>query len=184
MAKVTNANVISGANFDIYGANRVLPRATTAFTAIVRYNLIELLILVFVIFRRYSGLYFCSFILNAISIVPYATEPYTGDYMVVEKTQMTLFTIKKISIFCVYLWETRKLTRVIFDGKARKWTWQLVVMNILLLILDTASLTTELPKLFVIQTTFKSPVYSFKFKIEFAVLSQIVRRILGASSTW
>jgi hypothetical protein len=26
-------------------------------------------------------------------------------------------------IFCVYLWETRKVMRVVFDGKARKWMW-------------------------------------------------------------
>jgi hypothetical protein len=73
MANVTGTNGITGANFDIYGANRVLPRAMTAFTAIAWYNSIELLILVFVIFRRYSGLYFWSLIVNAISIVPYAT---------------------------------------------------------------------------------------------------------------
>jgi hypothetical protein len=97
--------------------------------------------------------------------------------MVMEKIQMTLFTIQEISISCVYLWETRKLMRVIFDGKSRKWMWQLVVMNVLLLILDTALLTTEFLDLYMIQTTFKSLVYSFKLKIEFAVLSQIVRVI-------
>ena len=73
MANVTGTSGITGANFDIYGANRVLPRAMTAFTAIAWYNSIELLILVFVIFRRYSGLYFWGLIVNAISIVPYAT---------------------------------------------------------------------------------------------------------------
>ncbi|KAH6843795.1 hypothetical protein B0T12DRAFT_323134, partial [Alternaria alternata] len=225
------------------------------FTAIAWYNSIELLILVFVIFRRYSGLYFWSLIVNAISIVPYATawmkqnnvahnpyvyntlltlgwilmvpgqsfvlysrlylispnlkllrfifwmivtsaiclcvptvtlnlrqytkhpESYTRGYMVMEKIQMTLFTVQEIFISCVYLLETRKLMRVIFDGKARKWMWQLVVMNVLLLILDIALLTTEFLDLYMIQTTFKSLVYSFKLKIEFAVLSQIVRVI-------
>ncbi|RYN85641.1 hypothetical protein AA0120_g8665 [Alternaria tenuissima] len=256
MANVTGTNGITGANFDIYGENRVLPRAMTAFTAIAWYNSIELLILVFVIFRRYSGLYFWSLIVNAISIVPYATgawmkqnnvahnpyvyntlltlgwilmvpgqsvvlysrlylispnlkllrfifwmivtsaiclcvptitlnlrqytkhpESYTRGYMVMEKIQMTLFTVQEIFISCVYLLETRKLMRVIFDGKARKWMWQLVVMNVLLLILDIALLTTEFLDLYMIQTTFKSLVYSFKLKIEFAVLSQIVRVI-------
>jgi len=104
-------------------------------------------------------------------------ERYLRGYMVVEKIQMTLFTIQEISISCIYLWETRKLMRVIFDGKARKWMWQLVAMSILLLILDIALLTTEFLNLYMIQTTFKSLVYSFKLKIEFAVLSQIVRVI-------
>jgi hypothetical protein len=73
MANITDMNGIAGANFDIYGANRVLPRAMTAFTAIAWYNSIELLILIFVIFNKYSGLYFWSLIVNASSIVPYAT---------------------------------------------------------------------------------------------------------------
>ena len=90
---------------------------------------------------------------------------------------MTLFTIQEISISCIYLWETRKLMRVILNRKARKWMWQLVAMSILLLILDIALLTTEFLNLYMIQTTFKSLVYSFKLKIEFAVLSQIVRVI-------
>ncbi|KAL1793573.1 hypothetical protein ACET3X_008555 [Alternaria dauci] len=253
---MTSTNGITGANFDIYGANRVLPRAMTAFTAIAWYNSIELLILVFVIFRRYSGLYFWSLVVNAISIVPYATgawmkqnnvahnpylyntlltlgwilmvpgqsvvlysrlylispnlkllrfifwmivvsaiclcvptitlnlrqytkhpEAYTRGYVVMEKIQMTLFTMQEIFISCVYLLETRKLMRVIFDGKTRKWMWQLVAMNVLLLILDIALLTTEFLDLYMIQTTFKSLVYSFKLKVEFAVLSQIVRVI-------
>jgi len=104
-------------------------------------------------------------------------ERYLRGYMVMEKIQMTLFTIQEISISCIYLWETSKLMRVIFDGKARKWMWQLVAMSILLLILDIALLTTEFLNLYMIQTTFKSLVYSFKLKIEFAVLSQIVRVI-------
>ncbi|KAI4678043.1 uncharacterized protein J4E88_006561 [Alternaria novae-zelandiae] len=273
MVNVTNANGITGANFDVFGTNRVLPRAMTAFTAIAWYNSIELIILIFVVFRRYTGLYFWSLIVNTLSIVPYATgtlkllelqwswltespgawmkqnsvahdprlyntlltlgwilmvpgqsmvlysrlhlispnlrllrfifwviivsavclcvptvvlnlrlftthpERYLRGYMVMEKIQMTLFTIQEISISCVYLWETRKLMRVIFDGKARKWMWQLVAMSILLLILDIALLTTEFLNLYMIQTTFKSLVYSFKLKIEFAVLSQIVRVI-------
>lgn len=73
MVNVTNANGITGANFDVFGTNRVLPRAMTAFTAIAWYNSIELLILIFVVFRRYTGLYFWSLIVNTISIVPYAT---------------------------------------------------------------------------------------------------------------
>ncbi len=98
-------------------------------------------------------------------------------YMAMEKIQMTLFTGQEISISCIYLWETRKLMRVIFDGKARKWMWQLVAMSVLLLILDIALLTTQFLDLYMIQTTFKSLVYSFKLKVEFAVLSQIVRAI-------
>jgi hypothetical protein len=68
-----DSNGISGGNFDVYGANRTIPRAMTAFTAIAWYNSIEILVLIFFVFKRYSGLYFWSLLINAVSIVPYAT---------------------------------------------------------------------------------------------------------------
>jgi hypothetical protein len=76
MTNLGNANGIVGGDFDIYGANRTIPRAMTAFTAIAWYNSIEIIVLVFFIFKRYSGLYFWSLLINAISIVPYATGTY------------------------------------------------------------------------------------------------------------
>jgi hypothetical protein len=108
-------------------------------------------------------------------------EAYTRGYVLMEKIQMTLFTVQEVSISCVYLWETRKVMRVIFDGKARKWMWQLVAMNVFLLLLDVALLMMEFLNLYMIQTTFKSLLYSLKLKIEFAVLSQIVRVIQARS---
>lgn len=73
MPTTNEDNGISGGSFDIYGANRTLPRAMTAFTAIAWYNSVEILILIVFVFRKYSGLYFWSLIVNALSIVPYAT---------------------------------------------------------------------------------------------------------------
>jgi hypothetical protein len=104
-------------------------------------------------------------------------EAYTRGYVVMEKVQMTVFSVQEVLISFVYLWETRKVMRVIFDGKTRKWMWQLVAMNILLLLLDVALLLMEYLNLYMIQTTFKSLLYSLKLKVEFAVLSQIVRVI-------
>jgi hypothetical protein len=98
-----------------------------------------------------------------------------------EKIQMTYFSIQEVFISCVYLWEMRKVMRVILDGKARKWMWQLVAMNIVLLTLDVSLLVMEYLNLYMIQTTFKGFLYSVKLKIEFAVLSQIVRVIQASS---
>jgi hypothetical protein len=72
-------NGVSGGDFDIYGANRTIPRAMTAFTAIAWYNSIEVLVLLFFVFKRYSGLYWWSLLINAISIVPYATGELVFD---------------------------------------------------------------------------------------------------------
>jgi hypothetical protein len=108
-------------------------------------------------------------------------EPYTRGYIYMEKIQMTYFSIQEVFISCVYLWEMRKVMRVILDGKARKWMWQLVAMNIVLLTLDVSLLVMEYLNLYMIQTTFKGFLYSVKLKIEFAVLSQIVRVIQASS---
>ena len=59
--------------------------------------------------------------------------------------------------------------------------WQLVAMNVLLLVLEIVLLVMEYLDLYMIQTTFKSLLYSIKLKIEFAVLSQIVRVIQARS---
>ena len=65
---------------------------------------------------------------------------------------------------------------------------QLAGMNVVLILLDVAILVTASLNLYMIQTTFKSLVYSFKLKIEFGVLSRIVRIVQDRSEpnslTW
>lgn len=108
-------------------------------------------------------------------------DPYTRGYEVMEKIQISLFTAQEAFISCVYFWEIRLVLKVCFEGKTRKLMWQLVGMNAILLVLDIALLTIQFYNLYMIQTTFKSLVYSFKLKIEFGVLSQIVRVIQDKS---
>ncbi|KAH0131177.1 hypothetical protein KCU66_g3141, partial [Aureobasidium melanogenum] len=52
------------------GENAIIIRAMIAFTAIAWYNAAEIIILVLVVFKRYSGLYFWSLLITAISIIP------------------------------------------------------------------------------------------------------------------
>ncbi|KAH7125762.1 integral membrane protein [Dendryphion nanum] len=248
------SNGIAGGDFDIYGADRTIPRSMTAFTAIAWYNCLELLILIFVVFKRFSGLYFWSLLITTLGVVPYATgawikqnsvshdsnltdslltigwvlmvpgqsmvlysrlhlicqndrlvrfilyliiinavvlctptitlnwgqyfrnpEPYTRGYAIMEKIQMSIFTLQETLISCVYFWEIRRLLKVIFDVPTRQIMWRLVAMNILLLVLDAALLSIEFLGLYMIQITFKSLVYSVKLKVEFGTLSQIVK---------
>jgi hypothetical protein len=70
---LTGGNGISGGNFDVYGANRIIPRSMTAFTAIAWYNAIEILVLIFFVFKKYNGLYFWSLLITTLSVVPYAS---------------------------------------------------------------------------------------------------------------
>lgn len=70
---LTGGNGISGGNFDVYGADRTIPRSMTAFTAIAWYNAAEILVLIFFVFKKYSGLYFWSLVGATLGVVPYAT---------------------------------------------------------------------------------------------------------------
>jgi hypothetical protein len=69
----TPSNGVLGGNFDVYGANRTIPRSMTAFTAIAWYNCIVILIFIFVVFKRYSGLYFWSLLITTLAVLPYST---------------------------------------------------------------------------------------------------------------
>ncbi|PSN60236.1 hypothetical protein BS50DRAFT_212372 [Corynespora cassiicola Philippines] len=253
------SNGVDGGNYDVYGADRTIPRSMTAFTAIAWYNSIEILSIIFFIFKRYSGLYFWSLLITTLSILPYASgawmkqnnvshnqvltdvlstigwvimvpgqslvlysrlhlisqnhkllrftlwmiitsaivlcvptsilnlrqstqnPAYTKGYKIMEKIQMTLFAAQEAFISFVYLWEVRRVLMVISDGRTRKSMWQLVAMNVFLLALDITLLTIEFFNLYMIETTFKSLVYSTKLKVEFAVLSQIVRVVQDRS---
>ena len=75
----------------------------------------------------------------------------------------------------MYLLVIRRVLKIIFDGGTRIVMWQLVAMNVMLIILDITLLTLEFFDLYMIETTFKSLVYSVKLKVQFCVLSQIVR---------
>ncbi|EDU40030.1 integral membrane protein [Pyrenophora tritici-repentis Pt-1C-BFP] len=251
---------ITSASSDLEAVGGGLPRATAAFTAMTWYNSIELLFLVFFTFKRYSGLYFWSLIVDVLRaymkqnnvahdthvdnilmtvglvlMVPgqslvlysrlhlissnrklvrsilwmiivlavvlcvptsmlnlreYTDQPgtYTRTYAAMAKTQMTLSSFEEVFISCVYIWETRNAMRVNFNAQDRKWMWQLIAMNIFLLVMDTALLVMEFLELYMILNTFKSLVHSFKLKIEFAVLTQMVRvsqtrRQSGSSAT-
>jgi hypothetical protein len=72
-APLKPANGILGENYDVYGANRTIPRSMTAFTVIAWYNCILILILIFFVFKRYSGLYFWSLLITTLAVVPYTT---------------------------------------------------------------------------------------------------------------
>ena len=100
--------------------------------------------------------------------------PFTCGYAVMEKIQVSVFAFQETVITCIYFFEIRRVLQMILDHPTRRIMWRLVAMNIMLLVLNAALLTTEFLDLYMIQTTFKSMVYSIKLKVEMATLSQIV----------
>lgn len=101
-------------------------------------------------------------------------KPYINGYAVMEKIQMTAFTAQEFLISGIYLFEVRKVLKFIIEGSTRRIMWQLVAMNILIIVLDIALLTVEFFNYYMIETTLKALVYSVKLKVEFAVLSKII----------
>ncbi|KAI5202654.1 hypothetical protein E4T39_04631 [Aureobasidium subglaciale] len=235
------------------GENAIIIRAMLAFTAIAWYNAAELIILVLVVFKRYSGLYFWSLLITSISIIPYQvgawlkqvgesdamgmiilssigwvvlvpgsslvlysrlhcitqnqkllkgvlymiiinavvlTVPtnvlslgsnsskyrlFTTGYSVMEKIQMTAFTAQELIISSIYLIEVRRVLKVVDDGRFRKLMWELAAINAAIIILDVALLAVEYLGLYQIEVTLKGMCYSIKLKLEFGVLSKLVK---------
>ncbi|KAK2765543.1 hypothetical protein FQN54_008397 [Arachnomyces sp. PD_36] len=227
----------------------------STFIGIAWYNALELLILIFVTFSQYRGLYFWSLILSAaVGVIPYSlgfllklfkltpilpisitlltfgwyfmvtgqsivlysrlhlvlrnpttlrrvlwmiifnavvlhiptsvltiganfvcnTDAFHDGYNVMEKLQMTGFCIQEFIISGIYIWETIKLLRMAPEKGKRKIMYQLLGINLIIIILDLALLSVEYADLYVIETTLKAAVYSIKLKLEFAVLGKLV----------
>ena len=100
---------------------------------------------------------------------------------------MTGFTIQEFIISGLYLYETRKILRpgkIFQKQKTRQVFKHLIWVNIFIIILDVALLSTEYAGLFSIQTVFKAAVYSVKLRFEFVVLNQLMDLVSGRASAF
>ncbi|KAF2428890.1 hypothetical protein EJ08DRAFT_650867 [Tothia fuscella] len=256
--KIGPSNGISGG---YQGDNKIILASMTAFTAVALYNAVEIIVLIFVVFKKYTGLYFWSLFITTASVIPYqlgawmkqnrlvdeaemltvslsslgwfimvpgqslvlysrlhlvtqnerllkfifwgiiinavvlciptivltygsntaAKHIYLPPYAVLEKVQMTIFSIQEFFISGVYLWEVRNILSVVFEGGTRNLMWQLFILNIFIIFLDVALLAVEFCNFYQIQTTLKGMVYSIKLKIEFGVLSKLVKVVTSKS---
>lgn len=102
---------------------------------------------------------------------------YVRGYQVMERIQMTAFSVQELFISGVYLWEVRRLLKVVYEGRTRKLMWEIAAINVAIIILDVALLSVEFIDLYQIEITLKGMVYSIKLKLEFGVLSKLVKII-------
>ncbi|KAE8153650.1 hypothetical protein BDV25DRAFT_148893 [Aspergillus avenaceus] len=225
------------------------------FSSIALYNAIELIILIFLVFNQYSGLYFWAMLLsNVLGVIPHAigylleffnkgpswlavtlstigfyfmvpgqsivlysrlhlvvqsrkvlhrirlliifdtiillvpttvltystiyvrTEPIIRGYNVMERMQVAWFCAQEMLISSIYIWETVNLLRMRPDkDPARKKTmYELITINVIIILMDVALLVLEYTGFYTLQTTLKAAVYSVKLKLEFAVLRKLV----------
>ncbi|KAI9930209.1 hypothetical protein MW887_012021 [Aspergillus wentii] len=104
---------------------------------------------------------------------------FVRGYNIMEKLQMTGFTLQELIISALYVIETVKLLRLNSDNHKRKIMYQLVGINIYMFVMDLILLGLEYASYYAVQITLKGAIYSIKLKLEFAVLGKLVDVIHG-----
>ena len=109
------------------------------------------------------------------------SPPFVLGYNVMEKIQMTGFTIQELVISALYVVETVRLLRLGWDRNRnrRKIMHQLVGINVCMFIMDLLLLGLEYASHYAVQITLKGVIYSIKLKLEFAVLGRLVDVVHG-----
>lgn len=131
----------------------------------------------------------CMIIVNAVILhIPTTVLTYgsnLGDrsgafvhgYKIMETIQMTGFCIQEFIISGIYIWETIKLLRLDSDGGKRKIMYQLVAINLIIILMDLGLLIIEYMNFYIMETMLKGVVYSIKLKLEFAVLGKLIHLV-------
>ncbi|GAB7352091.1 hypothetical protein MBLNU459_g2591t1 [Dothideomycetes sp. NU459] len=110
------------------------------------------------------------------------THVFETGYNIMEKIQMIGFFIQEVVLSTIYITETVKILRTSLKPHTRKTMKQLILINIVIIIMDLALLGLECASLYILETLLKGVVYSIKLKLEFAILSKLVRFVGGNSN--
>lgn len=102
---------------------------------------------------------------------------YKTAYNVIEKIQMTGFCLQEFIISGLYIWETVRMIRLDMDQGKRKIQYQLLAINMIIIILDLGLLVAEYRNYYIMETMLKGAVYSIKLKLEFAVLGKLIHLV-------
>ncbi|KAG2420065.1 hypothetical protein HFD88_004863 [Aspergillus terreus] len=95
-------------------------------------------------------------------------------YSIVERVQLVGFCLQEMIISGIYIWETANLLRLRPQGRPQKILYQLLAINIAILILDISVVVMEYAGFYGIQVMFKPVAYSIKLKLEYAILGRLV----------
>ncbi|KAF2839162.1 hypothetical protein M501DRAFT_992146 [Patellaria atrata CBS 101060] len=125
---------------------------------------------------------------NSNSLRPSTHHAFVHGYNIMEKTQMTGFATQELIISFIYVREAIRLLRLSTaiqeeDRVGRKIMFQLLGINVVIIILDIALLAVAYANLYVLETTLKGVVYSVKLKLEFAVLGKLIYIVKTRSNT-
>jgi hypothetical protein len=110
-------------------------------------------------------------------------EIFNLPYQVTERMEIIVFFLQETMLSGIYIYETVKLLRSGSTlGKKRsirRVLKNLILVNILVIILDTTILVLEFANLYNFQISYKPFAYSVKLKLEFTVLNRLVELTAG-----
>lgn len=84
----------------------------------------------------------------------------------------------------IYLIEVGKFLKTTYEDKTRQLMYELIIVNIVLILLDVVLLSVEYEDLYQIETTLKGAVYSVKLKLELGVLSKLVKTVTARQESY
>ena len=104
---------------------------------------------------------------------------WTYGYSIMEKIQMTFFSLQEIILSSLYLYYVQRMT---LSHKFTKLVKQTLVINVVVLFLDVSMLSVEYAAqpsndLYNYQIMLKAVVYSIKLKLEFYILNVLTRSL-------
>lgn len=111
------------------------------------------------------------------------THTFVTGYNVMEKIQMCGFFIQEFILSAIYIQQALRLLRNSMREDAKKFLWQLLGINVIIIVLDLGLLSVEAASLYLYETIFKGVIYSIKLKLEFAILGKLVHFVGGPSGT-
>jgi len=118
------------------------------------------------------------------NIVHSGEVAWVQGYNIMEKIQLTGFTIQESLISTLYVIETVRLLRIGAESTtrpdARCIMYQLIGINCAIVTMDLLLLGLEYANFYAVQITLKGFIYSLKLKLEFAVLGRLVDLIQGS----
>ncbi|KAK2753174.1 hypothetical protein FQN54_008000 [Arachnomyces sp. PD_36] len=103
---------------------------------------------------------------------------FIAAYIYVAKIQLAGFCAEEITLSALYIWGALQLLKF-SSRKHRVLIWQLLVINCVIILMDTGILISQYVDEYAFQIVLKPTVYSIKLKLEYAVLSQLVDFVKG-----
>jgi hypothetical protein len=111
------------------------------------------------------------------------TQTFVRGYNVMEKVQMCGFFLQEVILSSIYIRETARILRISVQEHTRRLMYQLMAINILIIIMDVGLLGLECASLYILETTTKPVFYSIKLKLELAILGKLVQFVGGPRQT-